>query len=294
MEFLTPDKTIALTVGKEKITVKQKIIPDSLRAHKYVADYVRQGQPLKPCKPIGTAGKPLGVTVHNTPDIKVAAGTNAAEQYCRATYNGNMKGVVVHYYVWKSEIWQLLRLNERGWHAGDGSTRKKIARSGKTLNGNMDTVSIEAIGPSKETEGTTSLLCAWLCKEYRFSPLVDVYQHFDFSGKICPLYIRPHWSAFVGAVAGHMARPAQKKPVKDTPATLGNALREGDHVRIKEYGVPYFPGGTIIPDASWLRGKVMTVNGLDKKGNPPVPCARLAEIVSWCAVSNLEKAEDLK
>ena len=41
----------------------------------------------------------IGVTVHNTDWIRVANGTTPAEQYTRATYNGNMKDVRVHYYV---------------------------------------------------------------------------------------------------------------------------------------------------------------------------------------------------
>ena len=54
----------------------------------------------------------------------------------------------------------------------------------------------------------------------------------------------------------------------------------------------YFPGGKVIPDVPWLRDMVLTINGLDNKGNPAVPCARLLEIISWCDVSNLEKVED--
>ena len=39
-------------------------------------------------------GKIIGVTIHNTDDIKTAAGTTPAEQYTRATVNGNMKDIV--------------------------------------------------------------------------------------------------------------------------------------------------------------------------------------------------------
>ena len=69
-------------------------------------------------------------------------------------------------------------------------------------------------------------------------------------------------------------------------------LKLGDKVRIKTHGVPYYPGGAKIPDEAWLRGKVMTVNGLDKRGNPAVPCVRLREITTWCACDNLEKANE--
>ena len=43
-------------------------------------------------------GSVIGVTIHNTDDIKTATGTTPAEQYTRATVNGNMKDVRVHYY----------------------------------------------------------------------------------------------------------------------------------------------------------------------------------------------------
>lgn len=52
------------------------------------------------------AGKIIGVTVHNTDWISVASGTTPAEQYTRATVNGNMNDVRVHYYVDNTCAWQ--------------------------------------------------------------------------------------------------------------------------------------------------------------------------------------------
>ena len=46
---------------------------------------------------VSMEGKVIGITVHNTDWISVASGTTPAEQYTRATYNGNMKDVRVHY-----------------------------------------------------------------------------------------------------------------------------------------------------------------------------------------------------
>lgn len=214
--ILQPDKKITLAIGGMTLEVNQKIIPDGLRAAKDVASYVLKGQPMKPRASIGAAGKPLGITVHNTEDIKVAAGTNAAEQYTRATYNGNMRGVVVHYYVWKNEIWQNLRLDERGWHAADGKTRRAGRRPGQKIGGNLDTVAIEAIGPSKDTEDTTAQMCAWLCREFNLDPALDIWQHYDFSRKNCPAYIRPHWGRFIEAVQGHLTANVQadEQPVE--------------------------------------------------------------------------------
>lgn len=142
------------------------------------------------------------MTVHNTEMITVQSGTNAAEQYCRATYNGNMGGVVVHYYVWHDEIWRLLTDYERGWHAGDGSVRKKSKDGSKRIGGNLDTIAIEAIGADAETEETTAYLVACLCREHKLAPMTDVYPHKYWTGKNCPAYILPHWDTFLGKVKG--------------------------------------------------------------------------------------------
>ena len=171
--FLKPDKIITTENG---LTIKQKIIPDSLLAPKDVASWIRKGQKMKPCAKLNNGtGKPRAICVHNTGDIKVASGTNAAEQYTRATYNGNMSGVVVHFYVWDTEIWQNLREDERGWHAADGSTRRSSQRKdGSTLGGNLDTIAIECIGDRKLSEDTTAKLVAWLCKKHDLDPKTDV------------------------------------------------------------------------------------------------------------------------
>ena len=70
---------------------------------------------------VSMEGKVIGVTVHNTDWISVASGTTSAEQYTRATVNGNMKDVRVHYYVDNTCAWQNLPLTLSGWHAADGS-----------------------------------------------------------------------------------------------------------------------------------------------------------------------------
>ena len=88
---------------------------------------------------VSMEGKIIGVTIHNTPWITTAAGTTPAEQYTRATVNGNMNDVRVHYYVDNVCAWQNLPLNLSGWHAADGSG-----------NGNRRTIAIECImGTSK-------------------------------------------------------------------------------------------------------------------------------------------------
>ena len=53
----------------------------------------------------------VGITIHNTDWISVANGTTPAEQYTRATVNGNMNDVRVHFYVDDKCAWQNLPLD---------------------------------------------------------------------------------------------------------------------------------------------------------------------------------------
>lgn len=208
MPFLKPDKIRTERIGKETLTIKEKIIPDSAVACKDLypkncPTYAKKGQPMKPRRKLNDgSGIPRGITVHNTDDIKVSSKTTPAEQYTRATWpNCNMRGVVVHYYVWHNDIWQNLKENERGYHAADGSSRRAAKRKGQTIGGNMDTIAIESIGPSNQSTRTTQILCAYLCNKYKLDPNLDIYQHNDFyKQKNCPMYIRPQWDSFIKGV----------------------------------------------------------------------------------------------
>lgn len=156
---------------------------------------------MKPCKSMRT-GIPLGITVHNTEEITslLSGIRSAAEQYVLATYNGNMGGAIVHYYVSDGVVWQLLDDYEQGWHSGTGSLTKKGNRGGK-IGGNVDTIAIEVVGKSSGTEETAKILVAYLCRKYGFAPHMDVYTHKYWSGKYCPRYILPHWEAFIDGVS---------------------------------------------------------------------------------------------
>lgn len=205
--MLKPDNILKTANGLE---INQKIIPNSMRADKNICSYIKQGEPVKPCKKMTACG----ITIHNTEDISVNSATNPAEQYARATYNGNMKGVVVHFYVFENHIWQLLAGNEQGWHAGDGATRRCGKRSGTFIGGNLDTIAIECIGNNGKSEETTAKLVAWLCKEYGLSVDLDVYTHSYFATKNCPAYILPHLEQFMATVS--MEFEQLKKPKEFT------------------------------------------------------------------------------
>ena len=174
---------------------------------------------------VSMEGKVIGVTVHNTDWISVASGTTPAEQYTRATVNGNMKDVRVHYYVDNTCSWQNLPHSLSGWHAADGSG-----------NGNRRTIAIECIMSSaynvtdKKSEDNCARLAAALLKKYNLdinhlfththwlnvrdgkSGTVDYLNTAKNPYKTCPLYILPHWSAFKAKVQKYLtdAKPTVK------------------------------------------------------------------------------------
>ena len=111
--MLSPECGKAIALGGNWPTINYNSSPVSGRAEQAVASWCKKGQPMKPCRKMMIKG----VTVHNTGDL--ANVDDDAEQYTRATLNGNMGGVVVHYYVDDRAIWQNLREDEQGWHAAD-------------------------------------------------------------------------------------------------------------------------------------------------------------------------------
>lgn len=163
------------------------------------------------------SGKVIGVTIHNTDWITVADTTTPAEQYTRATVNGNMNDVRVHYYVDNKCAWKNLPLDLAGWHAADGSG-----------NGNRKTIAIECIMSSKynekdkASEDNCARLAAYLLYQHNLS-INNLYTHTHWlnvkagkkgtvdelnvmynSYKNCPAYIIPHWKTFKALVKKYL------------------------------------------------------------------------------------------
>ena len=200
MAILTPDKTT--TLGG--VTVKEYLLT------KHNPNHIDM-----PTAQL--TGKVLGVTIHNTDRIKTAAGTTPAEQYTRATVNGNMKTVRVHYYVDSTCAWQNLPLSLSGWHAADGNG-----------NGNRRTIAIECImngngdAADKRAEENAVRLAAALLKQYGLginhlyththwlnvrdgrNGTVDQLNTMHNSYKMCPAYILPHWVEFKKKVQSYL------------------------------------------------------------------------------------------
>ena len=171
----------------------------------------------------------IGITVHNTDRITVASNTTPAEQYTRATVNGNMKDVRVHFYVDDVGAWQNLPLDWQSWHAGQsGSADKNGSQAG-----NAQTISIECImngsGDEKDRKArdNAARLIAYLLEIYGGElythnywcnvrngrkGTVDELNKLNDGYKNCPIYIRPKWDDFKALVQSYrnqaVAEPA--------------------------------------------------------------------------------------
>lgn len=215
MAFLTPDKIITAN----GLTIKQYFITDH--------NVNKISLPSKRVLPL------IGITVHNTDDINEARQTTDPEQYVRATVNGNMGTVRVHFYVDDDECWQMLPLDYQSWHAGQ---RGKYDQWGSEA-GNAQTISIECImdgsgsEKDKRAEDNCAKLIAWLLDRFGMTTAnlythnywcnvrngkkgtIDELNKLNDGYKNCPIYIRPHWDEFVKKVRGYMqtAIPTNEK-----------------------------------------------------------------------------------
>ena len=176
----------------------------------------------------------VGITVHNTDKISVS-GTTMSEQYTRATYNGNMGDVRVHFYVDQTEAWQNLPLELAGWHAADGSG-----------DGNMKTIAIECImdgsgsSTSKKAEDNCARLVAYLLDKYKLSDSAIYSHNHWYSKKYCPAYILPHWDSFKKKCISYRAKTKlvlDKDGFKKGDSTLGMLAVKEMLLTAKQMGI---------------------------------------------------------
>lgn len=204
--FLTPDKIMTLNGLK----VMQYFITEH--------NVNNIALPSKRKKPIA------GVTLHNTEWLyNISSQTTCAEQYTRATVNGNMLDVRVHYYVDDKCAWQNLSWEYQSWHAG---SKRKEANGSEA--GNAQTISIECImdGSGKPYDLTardnSARLIAfilwsnnltidnlythnyWANVRRGLKGTVDYLNMTDDDHKHCPIFIRPKWLEFKALVSKYL------------------------------------------------------------------------------------------
>ena len=201
MSFLIPDKTFDL---------------NGVKVNEY---FLTNHDPNKISLPAKRVLPLAGVTIHNTPWINVSPATTPAEQYTRATVNGNMNTTRVHFYVDDKCAWQDLPLDRQSWHAGH---QGRPEANGSHI-GNQATISIECIMGGvtgyEKSEDNAARLAAWLL--YSNNMGTDkLFTHNYWENvrngvkagkgeslitkpdgyKCCPVYIIPHWEKFKNSV----------------------------------------------------------------------------------------------
>jgi N-acetylmuramoyl-L-alanine amidase CwlA len=219
------------------ITVPKPLTPDSVSKLNTVTvkEYnILEHNPNDIAMPVAMGSAPIGVTIHNT-DVISVSGTTMSEQYTRATLNGNMGTVRVHFYVDGTEAWQNLPLHWQSWHCG----QKGKSDNAKSVQGNAQTISIECIMGSVNdiaAEDNCAKLAAYILNKFGLG-IENLYTHNYWcnvrNGKIgsvddlnqlndgykgCPIYIRPHWYQFKTTVQNYMRqykKPTQAEAVDD-------------------------------------------------------------------------------
>lgn len=203
----------------------------------------------------------IGITIHNTDRIVTAAETTPAEQYTRATLNGNMKDVRVHFYVDDKAIWQNLPLNLQGWHAADDTGNAKTISIEIIMNGSGD-------AKDKKAEENGAKLAAELLKKYRLTTK-NLYTHNHwYSKKYCPAYILPHWDSFKKSVEKFMSNEKilDSSGYKKLDSTIGSLALKQMLLIAKEKGLqPY----NMDSSYTFGNGTLKAVNYLLKKWGYP-------------------------
>lgn len=186
----------------------------------------------------------LGVTLHNTEWINVNSATTPAEQYTRATYNGNMNSVRVHFYVDDKCAWQNLPLDYQSWHAGH--TGRSDANGSEK--GNQQTISIECVmdGSSNsynsKSRDNAARLAAYLLYINGFT-VDNLYTHnywenirngkkgtVDYLNKTndgyknCPVFIRPKWDDFKKLVDSYIVKLGGKSVYTTNTSTTNSSV----------------------------------------------------------------------
>jgi len=188
--------------------IKQRLLPD--------------GRSNKPNKQM----TPGWLTIHNTDNEAAGATAEAHSRYLLNGSGGEKKSW--HYTVDDNDIFQHLRDNEQGWHAGDGSG------PGNALSIGIEICMYAGMG-EQEAWKNAAWLIARLAKKYGI-PLNKIVPHKHWTGKNCPSRILPQWTQFLNMIDRELValdkpqQPAPKpEPVKNsvTIEVDGRQVKDG-------------------------------------------------------------------
>ncbi|MCY9737951.1 N-acetylmuramoyl-L-alanine amidase [Paenibacillus alvei] len=197
--------------------IKQRLLPD--------------GRANKP----GKGMDPQWLTIHNTDNTDAGATAEAHSRFILNGSGGSKKSW--HYTVDDKDIYQHLRDNEQGWHAGDGSGP-----------GNATSIGIEVCMYKGIDEQAAWRNAAWLIAKLAMKyniPLQRIVPHKHWTGKNCPSRILPHWSKFLNMIDREMISQNNQQPAPKPDTQPGNVTIELEGEQVKDgiliNGVTYAP-----------------------------------------------------
>ena len=163
---------------------------------------------------------PKYITIHETDNT--ARGAND-EAHANLQYNGNTRQASWHFTVDDDSIYQSIPTDEVAWHAGDGDGP-----------GNMSSIAIEICvnsdGDFKKAVKDAAWLTKYLMEKLNIS-ISNVVQHYHWSGKDCPRYLRSgekgiKWNDFLDLVKSETL----DKPKPDKSNTGSKSGYKGDSI----------------------------------------------------------------
>lgn len=208
------------------IEIKQRLLPD--------------GRPNKPSRPM----KPQYITVHNTDNTAPGATAEAHSRYILNGSAGAQKSW--HYTVDDREIYQHLRDDEQGWHAGDGNG------PGNTTSIGIEVCMYQGMDEPKASQRAAQLV-ALLCMRHGLA-IDKVVPHRHWSGKACPSRILPRWTEFVKLIEKELA--GMEKPKQ--PDYAGH-WAEASIRRVMDVGIMNGRGNGFAPNEPITRAEIAVV-----------------------------------
>src|SRR5699024_1899586 len=135
-----------------------------------------------------------------------------------------------HYTVDDTEIWQSLKDNQQGWHAGDGGGP-----------GNTQSIGIEICENADGDFNQAVKNAQWLIKKFMDEhdiPLENVVTHKHWSGKNCPRLLLDSWDEFKEGISDNVDKKEDKpsKPSKPSKPKSKSISQMADEVIAGKHG----------------------------------------------------------
>jgi len=175
-------------------------MPYTLHQHYIVGTANRPNRPFP-------SGRAASFTVHETGNPAPGASARAHALYLYALTEQKSWHATVD----EEEVWESLRPNEQGWHAGDGSG------PGNTTSYALELCVAQGMDPRRVRENAIE----YIVYRHRVDGIpLDLRQHHQWSGKNCPETIRAtpgEWERFITQVAlkAEAADAANPEPTTD-------------------------------------------------------------------------------